>query len=310
MSRQALNTLFSLSGDYQQDVSVDDYEVIIVENRSNNIIGTDEIGRLKGQFFYFLRDEKGVSPAPAINFGLSQCRSSHICLMIDGARMVTPGVIRNALDAITIDQNAMVIVPGYNLGTHEQHQATAYGYDESAEIALLESINWPRDGYRLFDIASIGGANPQGIFHPFMECNCLFVSKETFVEVGAADERFDMRGGGALNLAIYRRLAMHPRTRTFLLPGEGSFHQYHGGVTTSAFEGRDEALQKQLDQLNDILGAPFRSPTIQPALLGAVHPPAMRHLLHSAERGVDRAQKCAKRGENMYADEARKKGRH
>lgn len=309
MPRQALNTLFSLSGEYQQDVSVEDYEVIIVENRSKNTIDRSQIDRLKGQFFYFLRDESGVSPAPAINFALSQCRGPHICLMIDGARMVTPGVIRNALDAITIDRDAMVIVPGYNLGNHEHHEAPSYGYDEAAEISLLQSIDWPRDGYQLFEVASIGGANPQGVFHPFMECNCLFVSKEIFIEVGAADERFDMRGGGALNLAIYRRLAMHPQTRAFLLPGEGSFHQYHGGVTTSALEGREEVLKKQLDQLNFILGVPFRSPTIQPTLLGRVHPPAMRHLLHSAERGFDRAQKCAKRGENMYADEIRKKSR-
>ena len=38
MPTQAKNTLISLSTGYQQDVSIDDFEVIVVENESSNLI--------------------------------------------------------------------------------------------------------------------------------------------------------------------------------------------------------------------------------------------------------------------------------
>ena len=37
MPDQAKNTLISLSTDYQQDVSMEDFEVIVVENKSPNL---------------------------------------------------------------------------------------------------------------------------------------------------------------------------------------------------------------------------------------------------------------------------------
>lgn len=303
MPRQALNTLTSLNPDYQQGVEAADYEVIVVENRSKRNMDAEAIARLPGNFRYFLRDEPGVSPAAAINFGFAQARGTLIGLMIDGARMVTPGVVHYALMALRMTADAMIVVPGYHLGENEQQFHLTHGYSEAQEQRLLDEIDWQHNGYRLFDISCLSGANPNGIFHPFMECNCLFLAADVFREIGQADERFDMPGGGALNLAIYRKAALHPRTRSFMLAGEGSFHQLHGGVTTSETEARDAILQKQSEQLGQLLGEPFRSPTVEPILLGKVPGPALRYLKHSVERGLHRVQRCAERNENMYADE-------
>ena len=97
MPRQALNTLISLSPDYQQGVQAGDYEVIVVENRSIRNMDVEAIAALPGNFRYFLRDESGVSPAAAINFAFAQVHGALVGLMIDGARMVSPGVVQYAL---------------------------------------------------------------------------------------------------------------------------------------------------------------------------------------------------------------------
>ena len=102
MPRQAFNTLLSFAPDYQQDVDADDYEVVIVENRSARNMDAASIEKLPGNFRYFIREEKGVSPAAAINFAVGVAKGKYIGLLIDGARMVTPGVVRHALMALAV----------------------------------------------------------------------------------------------------------------------------------------------------------------------------------------------------------------
>src|SRR5690554_3967354 len=97
MPRQLLNTIYSLSPQHQKNVSSDDYEIIVVENKSSHCADENKIKALGSNIKYYLRDEKGVSPAPAINFALSKTQGDFIGLLIDGARMVTPRVIEYAL---------------------------------------------------------------------------------------------------------------------------------------------------------------------------------------------------------------------
>lgn len=307
MPRQALNTLRSLAATHQRDVDPDDYEVLVVENRSPRTLDAAAVESLPGRFRYFLRDEPGVSPAAAINFGFAQARGRCIGLMIDGARMVTPGVVHHVLAANRITADALVVVPGYHLGEHEHQFHATHGHTEAREQALLQEIAWERDGYALFSIACLSGANRHGVFHPFMECNCMFLPADVFAEIGRADERFDLPGGGALNLAIYRQAALHPRTRLFVLPGEGSFHQLHGGVTTSELPDRDALLGRIRRQLHEVLGCHFTSPTIQPTLLGTIGPAALRHLQFSVKQGLSRYRAFAARGRDPHADDASKR---
>lgn len=307
MPRQAFNTLLSFAPDYQQDVDVDDYEVVIVENRSARNMDAASIEKLPGNFRYFIREEKGVSPAAAINFAVGVAKGKYIGLLIDGARMVTPGVVRHALMAFKMNDEALVVVPGYHLGEHEQQFNLEYGYTEDTEKALLDEIDWRNNGYRLFDISCNCGANRNGFFHPFLECNCIFVSKKIFEEIGGASERFDLPGGGALNLYIYFKLATHPDTEPFLLAGEGSFHQIHGGVTTSGKEDRDALLAKIREQLHEILGHPFRSPTVEFTFLGKIRGPSLRYLKFSVEKGIRRFTRLDTEGRDPYEDDRRKR---
>jgi hypothetical protein len=286
MARQALNTLRSLDPAYQ-GVDPSLYEVIAVENRSSRVMDLDAIAalpaaRLPGHLTHILRDEAGVSPAAAINAGLAQARGRTIGIMIDGARMLSPGVIRHVLMALRITDRALVAVPGYQLGPTPRHPEEER--DPEEDLALLDRIGWPAAGYGLFDIASMSINNREGFFRPFMECNCLFAPSDVLADLGGADERFDLPGGGALNLFLYHRLAHHPRTELFVLPGEGSFHQSHGGVTTAPREDRDAFLALVRGQLETLLGQPFTSPNVPATFLGQVPPGLGPFLSFSAER--------------------------
>lgn len=303
MARQAENTLYTLSADYQREVDERDYEVIVVENDSDWNLDEERVGALGGNFRYFRRQEDSPSPARAVNFALARCRAPTIGLMIDGARMVTPRVVRYVLDAQRITPEAFVAVPGYHLGRHEHHFNRSAGYDEHVEMELLDGIDWRSNGYQLFDIACVSGANPHGVFHPFLESNCMFASADAYARIGGADERYDLPGGGALNLHMYRALGLLPETRLFVLPGEGSFHQFHGGVTTVEAEDREAFVERQRVQLQEIWDNTFHSLRREATMLGAVTGWALPFLEWSAAEGQTRFKRFQRMGQPEWPDD-------
>lgn len=300
MPRQALNTVYSLSCKYQQNVDENDYEIIVVENASTEVIDIRELEKLGNNIRYLQRQESGHSPAAAINAGFALCRGDYAGLLIDGARMVTPRVISLALQARTIDRHSLLAVPGYNLGSEKQHLDTSY--NEEKEQQLLKQCQWQNNGYRLFDIANIGESNPRGFFQPFMENNCLFTAYENFERIGFADEDFHYPGGGGLNLHMFRRLGTLPAARYFFVtPGEGSFHQYHGGVSTTPREDREALLVPPREQLVSYWGGQeFKALQREPFLLGSVNSHAQKFLLYSSERASKRFERKTRNSEAFW----------
>jgi hypothetical protein len=301
MARQAENTLFTLSAKYQREVEQDDYEIIVVENASDDVLGEARAAAAAPNVRYFLRDEPGTSPAPALNFGVAQARGETLGLMIDGARMVTPRVVSYALSATRALPDALVVAPGYHLGSAEQQHSPEH--DEAAEQTLLGGVDWRQNGYLLFEISCVSSANRHGVFHPFMESNAVFCSAESYRRIGGADERFDLPGGGSVNLHLYRRLATLPQSRLIVLAGEGSFHQFHGGVTTRAAPDLPAVLAEHRAQLARILGEPFEAPKREPMLFGAVTSWALPALQHSVERGMVRFARFRAQGTPAWPDD-------
>lgn len=281
MSRQAANTLYSFAPEYQKGVSAEDYEVIVVENESTDMLGEERVLALGPNFRYYARPNLGASPVPAIIFGVEASRGAILGLVIDGARMVTPRVVRYALDAFKLNDHALVNVPGYHLGISEQHKNPEH--DQDVEQAMLADSGWREDGYRLFLISSyFRGRHQHGYLMPVMESNCLFAARADYEAIGGADPRFDLPGGGMVNLDIYRQLVELPTTELFALPGEGTFHQYHGGVTTKADQGREELLHEFREQYRQLRGESYTMAEKEPRLLGAVTGWAMNMLRFSA----------------------------
>jgi glycosyltransferase involved in cell wall biosynthesis len=299
MNRQAYNTLYSLSTAYQRNASAN-YEVVVVENSSDDNLDANRVEALPGNFRYFLRNETGVSPVPAVNFALQQCRADSIGLLIDGARMLTPRVLEHVFALRKAFEHPLIVVPGYHLGD-EQHD-TADPTRADTEQRELEALDWHGDGYRLFDQACFSPGNARGYFHPLLECNALFFNKESIDRIGGADPRFALPGGGGINLHIYRSLGMQPQNQVIILPGEGNFHQYHGGVTTTAANDRGAMLASFRDQLDSIWGR-YKTLSREPLLFGNISFPAMRFLQLSCTHGMARFTRLSKEGSPLWPDD-------
>jgi len=285
MAEQAERSLLSLSCVYQSGVRESDYEIIVVENESDSMLGAQRARQHGKNVRYYARAETQRTPVHAVNLGASLARGSHVAIMIDGARMLTPGVLRLTLDAFRIARHAAVAVPGYHLGHKLQQVSVLEGYDELAEKQLLESIDWPADGYRLHDIAVLSGSCRDGFLLPIGESNFLATSAERWQALGGMDARYDDFGGGYANIDLYKRLVETPQTPLYLLFAEGTFHQYHGGVTTGAAGHDNEQLARRLVEQDAALRGPDRAPPLaQPVLFGAPRPGCHRFLRHSLDQ--------------------------
>lgn len=311
MPRQAMNTLYSLSPAYQRDVNPADYEVLVVENASGNELDAGEVARLGDNFDYRLRQEPGVSPVPAINEALARCRGEYLGLLIDGARMLTPRVLHYALQALQLP-GALVAVPGYYL-TEAGKTETGASAGDAARILeqerdLLQRLNWHRNGYALFQQACFSNGNRNGFLEPLMECNALFCPRAALTEQGGLDTGFDLPGGGAINLHLYRQLATAAGSAIYLLPGEGNFHQFHSGTSTSPGAERDALVQTFKAQLDERWPGGFQAVRREPRLFGAVSPEAMPFLERSAQSSALRAQRLAGAGRALWEDEQAVRG--
>src|SRR5690606_35597754 len=92
------------------------------------------------------------SPVPALNRGVAASKGNAVALMIDGAHVVTPGVLRYGMMGLRTYAPAIVATQQWFVGPGQQSDAMADGYDQETEDRLFEEIRWPTDGYRLFDI--------------------------------------------------------------------------------------------------------------------------------------------------------------
>jgi hypothetical protein len=282
MAREAPRTLLSLSTSCQQGIGREDYEVIVVENGSTSPVEERDIAALDGNFRYIRVEQASPSPAPAVNLGLRHATGELVGVMIDGARLASPGLLRAALDAAKLGPVPVVATLGWHLGRRFQHIAVANGYDAAEEDALLQSIGWPADGYRLFEIATLDESCAGGWFRPIMESNALFLTRAHWGELAGMDERFDMPGGGYVNPDTLGRACASPGAELIILMGEGTFHQVHGGVSSNAPLALYEANARDwAAQYARIRGIPFARSTLAPKFFGRMPSACLPHLIAS-----------------------------
>jgi len=155
--------------------------------------------------------------------------------MIDGAHVLTPSVLRYGMAGLSTYEPAIVVTQQWYVGPGQQPDAMNAGYDQAYEDELFREIEWPLDGYRLFDIGHFIG--DRDWFDGLWESNCIFVPRRLLEQTGAFDERFAEPGGGYANLELYERLGAMPGVNVVTILGEGSFHQLHGGTTTNPTSG-------------------------------------------------------------------------
>ncbi len=279
MARELPRTLATLSPRMQRGVHDTPYEVIVVDNGSQPWVSVPDEPWLS-----LIRiEDGGRSPARAVNTGLRAARGALVGVMVDGARMASPGLVRHALLAHRLHERPVIGTLSFHLGPDLQQRSMRDGYDESREDELLASIDWLSDGYRLFDVSVLAASSSGGWFLPAAESNALFLPRSLWEELGGFDERFQSPGGGYVNLDAYARAWELPGCQPVILLGEGTFHQFHGGVSTNATRPPTRAFQQEYE---DIRARPFRAPWGEPIHLGTLDGRALPWVGRSVDSAV------------------------
>ena len=282
MQREAPRTLHTLSAAYQRGVTEADYEVIAIDNGSSVPLDPDWVKSF-GPNFRLIRRDPSPSPVAAINAAVRESSGSAVMICIDGARMLSPGILRWTLTAFRAFTDPVVATLSWHLGPKQQNQSMLEGYDQTVEDQLLGGIDWRGDGYRLFDVSSFAASSKPGWFLPIGESNCLTVWREAYDRLGGFDERFQTPGGGLAVLDFYRRAC--DALPLVLLLGEGTFHQFHGGVATNAPVARHPFPTFHAEYLR-IRGEPYALPSASGHFLGTMPPQCLRFLDDSVRNAM------------------------
>lgn len=284
MSRELPRTLRSLSPEYQRGVDAAEYEVVVVDNGSAAPIPDATRAGFTGRLHVLRIDPAPPSPARAANLGLAAARGDLVGLMVDGARIASPGLLGGARRAATLAPRPIVTAPAFHLGPVRHMDASGAGFDQAAEDALLARSGWEDDGYRLFAVSTPAGSSGRGLFGPMGESSSLFAPRSLWDELGGMDERFALPGGGLANHDAYRRACDLPGAELVVLLGEGTFHQQHGGAATSRRFTWDE-MQADYESIR---GHPHHPPTNAALYLGSVPVPMLPYVERSARQAHDR----------------------
>ena len=154
-----------------------DVEVIVLDNGSNHPPATETINSWPYNVRYIFLENADPSPAKALNFGASIARADILCPVIDGARMASPGLLASGLSALKYSERTLAASIGFHLGDDLQQIAVTKGYNQEIEDELLRTIDWPINGYRLFEIAAPGGSSRTAWFGTISESNAPILRK-------------------------------------------------------------------------------------------------------------------------------------
>jgi glycosyltransferase involved in cell wall biosynthesis len=280
MARELPRTLRTLAPDYQLGIGVADYEVIVVDNGSPAPVDETLLATFPGQIRSVRVDPAPPSPVHAANLGAELARGEFVGLLIDGARMASPGLLAHALLARHVAARPVVASLGWHIGATLHVNAGGAGYDQAAEDRLLAELDWEHDGYRLFTAATLAESSSRGWFAPLGESNGLFLGADTWAALGGLDERFVLPGGGLANHDLFRRACELDGTQLVVLLGEGTFHQIHGGAATSGRVG----WEQMHDEYVALRGRQWKPPENERLYLGTVPASALPHVEHAAQR--------------------------
>ena len=231
MDGQIGRTLHSLCVPYQRDICSNDYEILLVDNGSPQPLPSERWAVADNVHYDYIPPEQRGHVCAAINRAAAKARGSTVCIMIDGARMLSPGVLSWGWRLAQMRPRAFVEVRGWHLGPKLQMESVQEGYNSDVERQLLDQIVWQENGYRLFEISVPAKSTRGGFAAKATETTCAFMNRSLFLELGGYDERFSTPGGGLANVDFFWR-ATAAADVVFALLGEGTFHQIHGGAAT------------------------------------------------------------------------------
>ena len=267
MARELPRTLFTLSPQYQRHDAGLNWEVVVLDNGSNPPVNAEELRSAIGDVRVIRPDDPKASPAAAINAAMAELRGEVLGLWIDGARLASPGLVQCAIDAWLADPSRAIGTLAFHLGPDVQMRSVFQGYDAAVEDALLGSVPWREDGYRLFDISVLAGSSLGGWFGCINETNGLFMDRSMWSRLEGLDERFEAAGGGFVNIDLWERAIAESNDRPWMVLGEGTFHQVHGGVATNGLPENRDLMRREYASIH---GKPFAPRIYRPQFVGTL----------------------------------------
>ena len=277
MQRELPRTLRSLDLPYQRAIERDAYEVIVVDNGSAHPPDERTLAHFSGRLRATHVEAAPQSPAMAANRGLEMAQGEIVGLLIDGARIASPGLLSGALMGSRVAETPVVATLGWHLGPDTHMDAARSGYDRQAEDRMLTEAGWEEDGYRLFALSSLSGSSRRGWFGPLGESNALFMHRRMWEQLGGLDTRFSLPGGGLVNHDLYSRACALPGAQLVVVLGEGPFHQIHDGASTSRRVSRETAFA----DYEAHRGHPYSPPRNPAIYVGGVPATALEDLDYS-----------------------------
>jgi glycosyltransferase involved in cell wall biosynthesis len=284
MRREAERTLYSLSRAYQQNIPDLSYEVIAIDNGSTEPLDEDIVKSFGTNFRYIYFDTSIASPCKALNFGVQIAQSQLITLCIDGARILSPGILHYSMLATRLYKNPFIYTLGMHIGSKPQPDLVEQNYTQIDEDLLIATVDWKKDGYFLFDISSVALSSGKGYFSRLKESNCLTMRRSAYQKIGGFDERFTSPGGGLTNLDFFRRVNQMTDINPVMLLGEATFHQFHNGTATNVAR-KDHPWNEMAEEYLMIRGKPFTPHYRKPIYFGNIHPTCYRLLASPMETG-------------------------
>src|SRR6056297_3332130 len=141
MAREIPRTLTGLARDYQDGARELEYEVLLVDNGSPVSLDPASWRSADVPVTFIEMPDPSPSPARAINTALARARGEIVCVMIDGAHILTPGVFRLALAAFAAFDNPVVATRYFWLGPDAQNVSIGEGYNQAVEDRLLQAVS-------------------------------------------------------------------------------------------------------------------------------------------------------------------------
>ena len=284
--REAANTLYSLTRHYQRNIENLRYEVIAVDNGSQHPLSEADVRAFGPEFGYRFVATKSVSPVGALNAACRDAAGEYVMVLIDGAHIVTPGIVALACEAFSRFAAPFVATVPFQLGPTKQNLSVLKGYNQDVEDRLLEACGWKANGYRLYAASASLADESGGWYGQLFESSCFAMRRADFLALGGYDERFQSRGGGLANLDFFQRALATPRLDYVVLLGEATFHQVHGGVSTSV-SMNEHPWEAFNDEYAGIRGHRFTRVPRRPIMLGDVPKEAEPAVEFSKRIGAD-----------------------
>ncbi len=278
MRREIARTLYALSGAYQAGIDPGSYEVVLIDNGSDDPPRVEDFAGLDLRLTVLRQPNPTKSPVAAMNAALAACTGDYVVAMIDGARMPTPGLLDAWMKAARLHPRPILFTQSLSLGHGAQWLIAREGYDQAQEDRLLDSIGWPKDGYRLFEISTWETFGPTDELWAtrLYETNALCMPRALWEEVGGYDPRFQTPGGGWSNHDVLARACALPDVQLIVITGEGTFHQLHSHSVSSRAKDPVTQLKVFSREFHQIRGRPVRPLAKRFWTFGIKQPPPPR----------------------------------